>query len=332
MSLNNPKSVIGYIVFANTETSYGQGAAIGAGNAIQCQGENPQFDIKYQSDGKRVAANYSAGNVRGTTPSGRTVDGVIKIELKGLGSAYSTSSRAPNSDPFLLASNLSASFQGNKVVYAPLPLGSVPTSIGLQVYGNGELINISGSFCDFSITTGGPGISIAEFKLSGLPSDVVDVSNPTGSLPARTWTAQNIIPPKAELIGLTIGTYTTANVRSITYTHGQTMTPRTSLSATGSMAGFVLGRRNPELKMTIEAEQLGTFDAYMTQKLATTNAINYTVGTLGTNNSWTMAFPSCSLMGVQRKGDGPIAVWDLTFAPAVSAPDANDDMSLTFNA
>ena len=246
--------------------------------------------------------------------------------MKGLGSAYGASAFPPNIHPFLNASNLSGSLNSSTWVYTPNALGTTPTSLALELYDRGEKLPVSGAFCDFSFKSEGAGITLASFKVSGIPGAYSDQASP----PARTWIAANVIPPKNEAVTFSIGSYTTPIVKSYTFEMGQTITPRMNLNTSGSMSGFALGGRSPKFTVVVEAEQLGTFNAYTDLKNATLRALSLTVGAAGTNNAFTFSMPSASLADVKKSNDGPIATWELTYVPALSAPDTNDDFSLTF--
>jgi hypothetical protein len=327
MSLN--KVVTGLIILAANEATYGQGAALtGSANTIQVAEAFPIFNVDYSFDGDRKGGNYSGGNNRRTTPSGRSVTGKLIIEGKGLGSTYSSVAvTPPNLHPFLISSGLSGSLQGGAWVYKPNPLGTTAVGTALEVYDRGEKLPISGAFFNMTFASPGPGITTFEFDLMGIPGTITDVATP----PARIFTAASVLPPKNELVSLTIDSYATASVRSYTYVHKQDIAPRINLNSSGSFAGYALGRRSPTFTVTMEADALGAYNPYLDQQNGIARNVSFTVGQPGTNNNFTVTFPSASISKVTRKNDGTtLALWDVEFAPAISAPDQSDDMSLTF--
>ena len=163
------------------------------------------------------------------------------------------------------------------------------------------------------------------FALQGLCGEVSDVANP----PSRTYTAANVLPPKNEGVSFVLGAYTGAKIRNYSYEHGLTITPRINLNETSGHAGFAIGRRNPQLTISIEADTLTAFDAYAAWRNGTQYDISLTVGTVA-NNRFRIRFPQAQIVGVERAGEDPVALWNLTLAPAVSNPDNSDDVELYF--
>jgi hypothetical protein len=321
--MSSVKSVTGLLLFAKNEASYGAGANFAATDAIQVAQELPVFNMQYNFDGNRQGAQWSGGNIRRTGPGGRTVEGTVVIEGKGLGSAYGVNATPPNIHPFLLASGLSGSVSASGWLYRPVPLGTQPKSLALNVYDRGELLPVSGAYANMSFAAEGAGLTMFTFAVQGLCADITDVSNP----PTRTYTAVNVLPPKNEAVQFVIGSYSSAKIRNYSYTHNLTITPRINLNEATGHAGFAIGRRSPELTITIEADALATFDAYQAWRDGDTFNVELTVGTTA-NNRFLIRFPQAQISNVERANDEPVALWNLTLTPAVSGPDSSDDVEL----
>lgn len=323
--MSSVKSVTGLLMFAKTEASYGAGASFVATDAIQVAQELPVFNVQYNFDGNRNGAQFSGGNIRRTGPGGRSAEGTVIIEGKGLGSAYNVSAIPPNIHPFLLSSGLSGSLSSSVWLYRPIPLGVQPQSVALNVYDRGELLSVSGAYSNMSFAADGAGLTMFTFAMQGLCSEITDVAVP----PARTYTAVSVLPPKNEGVSFAIGSYTAAKIRNYSYAHNLTINPRINLNEATGHAGFALGRRAPELTITIEADALSGFDAYTAWRDGTTYDVSLTVGT-ATNNRFRIRFPTAQISNVERANDDPVAVWNLTLTPAVSGPDASDDIELSW--
>jgi hypothetical protein len=324
--MSSIKNTVGLILFAKSEASYLAGAAMSATDAIQVAMELPVFNTAYNYDGNRNGAQWSGGNLTRATPGGKSTTATIQMEGKGLGATYTTASTPPNLHPFLLASGLSGSVSASAWVYKPTPLGTAHKSLALTVYDRGECLPISGAYCAMKFGAETAGLTTFTFDLSGVPGTYTDVATP----PSRTWTAHSVVPPKNTSVTFSIGAYATAKIRSYSYEHGIELTPRINLNESTGFAGYQLGRRNPTFSITVEADALATFDAYSAWEAATQYAVNLTVGSVA-NNRFTFSFPQAVLSNVERANDGPVALWNLTFTPAVSIPDSEDDVVLTWH-
>lgn len=321
------KTVTGFILFAANEASYGSGSALnGSTDAIDIVQEAPVFNVQFSYDGNRNGASYSGGNIRRQGPSGRTAQGTVMLEGKGLGATYTSASVPPNLHPFLQSAGFTASFSAGAWSYRPVAVNTQPKSLSLVAYSRNEYLPISGAFCGLKINGTGPGVTMFEFDVQGLAFDTVDNANP----PARTFIAHDVVPPKNEAIGLTLGSYSTARVRSYSYEHGLAIDPRVNLNATLAHSGFVTGRRTPTFTVVIEADALSDFDAYAKHRDGEVLAVSLTVGSSALNR-FTVSFPQAQITGLERTADASIALWNLTITPYVSQPDLNDDVLVSFD-
>jgi hypothetical protein len=325
------KSVTGLLIFAKLESTPNAGAIMSASDVVQTVLAHPVFNLQYSYDGNRNGASYSGGSYSRAAPSGRTTSATVRVEAKGLGSAYSLTATPPNLHALLLASGLSGSLQASTWVYKPVPLTTQETSVALAVYGKTgptavEVWPVSGTYANLKMNGDNPGPVIFDFDLQGsvgMPSDI-------SSAPARTWTASGTLPPNTTNVGFTIGSYSGSVVRSWKYDHGLEVAPRVDINATNGHAGFSIGRRSPKLTVTIETPLLSAYNPYSDFDLATSRAVSLTVGSVA-NNRFVLSMPNSQLANVVGGNDGPVATLELTFQPSVTAADASDDLTLTFN-
>lgn len=316
---------------AATESIYLTPAPLtGSTDSIQVATDYPVFNYGYAFDGNRNGAPLSTGNLQPTAPSGRTAQGTVRIEGKGLGSAYSNAiaARVPNLHPFLMGGGLSASFTstgGAQWNYRPYAITvTQPSSITLGVYSRGELLPISGAYCTWKAGAEGAAPTIFEFDVQGVAGTFSDTA-----VPNRAWSGASTLPPKNDAAQITIGSFTPV-IRSWNYEHGLDIQPRNNQNTSGSHSGFAVGRRTPKLTLTIEQDALSSFNPYDDFNLGTSRAVTVTVGTVQYNR-FSFSFPQCVLSNVEQGADGPTALWTLTYTPYVTTPDAQDDITLTFN-
>lgn len=322
------KSVTGIILFAKNETTYNAGASLsGTTDAIRLVDPRPEFSIDYTYDGSRGQANWSGGNFRHGSPTGRTTQGTVNIEVQGSGSAYQASSNTPpNWHRFLLASGFSGSFATNTWTYQPVPLGTTPSSLAMAVYTRGELWPVSGSYGNVTFKADGPQPAVFSFDLMGMLGDPSDQSSP----PSRTYLVPTVIPPNATDISLSLNGWTSAVVRSVEYSHGLEIVPRTDINAATGHNGYTIGKRAPKLTVLIETPLLSDYNYVSINKNATVQAISFQIGST-TGNKVGFSLPYCYLMNISPSSDGPTALTTLEFVPTVSAADAEDDVSITAN-
>lgn len=324
--MSSVKSVTGLLLFAKNESSYAAGATFSSTDAIQVTQELPVFNIQYNYDGNRNGAQWSGGNILRAAPGGRTVEGTVRVEGKGIGSgSYGSGSTPPNLHPFLLSSGLSGSLSGSGWLYQPLPLNTTANSLALAVYDRGERLIVSGGYSNMKFSAEGPGLTMFEFTVMGLSSTIADIA--AASIPSRTYSAVSVLPPKNEGVSFSLGTYTTAKIRTYSYEHGLTITPRINLNESTGHAGYALGRRSPTLQVTIEADALATFDPYAAWEAGTTFDIGLTVGSVALNR-FRLRFPQAQITNVERANEEPVALWNLTLSPVVSGPDNSDDVQM----
>ena len=170
--------------------------------------------------------------------------------------------------------------------------------------------------------------------IGAVPSDI--------ALPAITYApAATVLPPKATSVGLTIGTYTSAVVRSFNYSHNLAIGPRANLNNAGH-AGLAVGIRDPRLELVIEADALkaGTpwhdandIDPYeLFNQGMEIPSVTLTVGSVQ-YNKWTLTLNDVYVVEpVEDQSDDPSnALWRVVLAPSSSSFAANDDVAILFD-
>lgn len=320
------KSIIGIALLAKVEAAYNTGSTALSTSVDGVQVATlPEFDLTYAYAGTRPMPPGTAGNQRANAPSGRTATSKVSIEAKGAGATY-TSASVPPMHVFLRASGLTATLSASAWVYTPDAVTSTPASLALGVYQRGELWNMSGGYCNFTLTATNAAAPLFEFDVSAVATAPSDSACPSISYPYAS-----IVPPKAEQIGLSINSVGTLKVKSFKFEYGRKVGARIDLNtSTLGHAGFAPDRHAPKFTVVVEAEPLTTIDPYNLQVLGTVVPVSLTVGSVA-NNRYTLSMPQCQIAGVKRSAEGPVATYELTIDPFQSDPSILDDFLLRFN-
>lgn len=317
------KTIIGFGAVVGREDSYGAGADLDTSVTHSVQGAAPpSFDIEYSYDGTRPAPPSTYGTIQYASPTGETATGEIVVEGRGLGEAYSTASTPPNLFYLLEAAGFTGSYDSNAWTFTPVEAGTTPRSVAMKIWTRGERYDISGSYANLSIASEDGSPPQFTFPFNGLPAEPVDETLPT-------ITYNSTQPPKAEDIGLTYGAVTDLIVRSFNIDLNREISPRLDQNASSGSAGFAVGRREPELSMTVEALPLSTFDPYAEMKSKETKNFEMTVGKTQYNR-YTIS-GSAQVTGVAKGEDGPVATWDLTMAIVLEDGSTADDLLFIFD-
>lgn len=299
----------------------------------------PLVQLSYLYDGMRNGRYPgSLGRVKPAGKAGREGTMTVQTEAFGSTSAYSASN-VPSIDTLMtgcqMSSTVDATGGSEKVTYAPVNTGY--DSLTLWAYARGQLGKINGGYGNLTITADGPGVPIWEFEFQGLAQLPTDVS-----LPAITYDNDDVIPPRAQNIGLTIGTYTGAVVRSFSFTTNVQRGNRVDLNAAAGHGGFGLGYREPQLEVVFEADTLKTASPYHQadeinpyQLLETATEMTQITLTVGSTqyNKWTINLEDAYMIeGPEEQSDEPNnALWRCVFAPHPSTFTGSDDFSIVFD-
>lgn len=323
------KNVIVLGLTGKLEASYGVGASMSLSGPDSIQpAEFVTVPSEYTYDGARPAPLGTFGSYKRAQPNGGSTNFQIPVEIKGDGAGYATTADLiPNINALLRASGLSGSLSSATWSYSPEPVTDTPTSIAFDLYARGEKRPVSGGYCSFELGTDSAAPPIITFDVFGLPTLPSDVA-----VPAITYEAEAVIPPKAENIGFILNfgsSYSTAKVRSFNYSYNREISPRLDLNNTSGHGGFAIGRRTPEFTVQIEADSLSNFNPESIWSAGTNGSIILTLGTAA-GNTWQLSLPQTQISALAYADDGPTALWDITFSTYVSAGDANDDLYLRF--
>lgn len=320
------KSIEGTVIFARSESTYLAGAAMtGSTHAIEIVEEFPQFTLNYAFDGSRGGAAYSRGQYSRAAKFGRTTEGTIKLVGRGLGAAYTTASVPANLHPFILASGFSGSCESGEWIYKPTPINTQPTSLAMEIYTANEKWNCSGSYANLTIDGTDASKTHWEFAVQGMlgiPEDLV-------SLPLHDIQAGDVAIPTNSDIDFTVDGYSGSVVTSWRYEHGLELTPRMNLNSPNAHQGFIAGRHNHKLMVTIERPTFTDFDAYDSYTSSSLATVSLTVGTVA-NNRFTIQLNKAQITALTPAADGTKAVLELEFMGSVQTP-TDTDVQITFN-
>lgn len=340
-----PAKLLHVLAFlAKEESSYATPVSLTTtadGVQLQYQDKNvgAPFTIGYDFDGDLGPSVGNLGTVVRVGPSGRAVTGPLPHRARPGGAAYSATV-VPSVHRMLKTAGFDATLTTTsgteKWVYTPTAPGSVGTSATSELYTRGEKWPVAGLLSDLAIDFSNPAPPIWTFKtssiLTALPTDV--------AAPAVTYPLQNVAPPLASSIALTLGNLTSANatVMSGGFALNREITPRVALSASGAHLGFVPGGRKPDLKVVLEATALtgaagtaaSTFDPYNLRDLALSLAVVLQFGSVQYFR-YKLSMGQMQVIDAVPGNNGPVATVELTLRAANSTAIAADDISITFD-
>ena len=319
------KSVICYGVLAKKEASYAAtNTAFSTTTDSVLVSELPTLDISYVYDGARPNAPSSAGALPFVAPTGRFAESSLTMEARGSGSAYTSAATVPpDVHALLLAAGMSASYAAGEITYAPVSACDEGDSAALQFFGRGQRYTVIGGRTTFTLAADGASAAIYTFNMSGIVSgSVVDQT-------VANISYNQTLPPKTDNIALTLGTFTTAVVRSFSLDYGRELTPRLDLNKADAHAGFAGGRRDVTFTVSIETPAISSFDILELQRNATEFATSFTIGSVA-GNEITVSLPQCQIIGVSNSEDGPISISELTIKPSADIG-LNNDISIVYS-
>jgi len=325
---NPTKLIDAFALNVALEPIYGQGAVItGSVNGIQ-MGKDVTFQLDYLSKGTRMAAPGSYGQLKQNIKSGRSAKGNIICELKGQASAFTTSSQTIEFHELILASGFSASYASATWSYNAdaAGLNVIPASVAMQVYSRRELTSISGGMCNMTIKADAGKAAEVTFAVEGLagilPQDVATVPQPFYSCSA-------VLPALLENANFLIGNYSSSVIQSFEFDMGRKLTARPSANAPLAHAGFVADKRDPVIKLKIEAPLQNQLDVHQAMDVGTVMPITCVLpGNAGSNFGFN--FANAQITAVASSVTGLIATWDITFGAYLNPTGSgNDDVIIT---
>jgi hypothetical protein len=319
------KSLICYGVLAKKEASYAAtNTTFSNTTDAVLVSELPVVDISYVNDGARPNAPTSAGSLPFMSPTGRFAETSLTMEARGSGSAYtSISTLPPDVHPLLEAAGFSASYAAGAITYSPTSSCAQGDSVALRLFARQQQYTVIGGRTTFTLAADGAGPAVYTFNVSGI------VSGSVTDATVANITYNTTLPPKTDNIQLSLGTFTTAVVRSFSLDYGRELAPRVDLNKTDAHAGFAGGRRDMTFTVSIETPATASFDILELQRNATTFATSLTVGSV-TGNKVQINLPQCQIIGISNSEDGPVSISELTIKPSANIG-ANNDISIVYS-
>lgn len=328
----SPKQVNLWGLLAKLEGSYNAGGALVAGTDGQWLLEPFVADLSYLHDGARAQQSPGSGNTfKRVKPTGLMIAGSPKFEGRGSGVAYSGAVFPPDVHLFLRASghSFATDVTGGleKQTYSPQSLNdSTWSSLVCEGYARNQKYPFQAVYCDCNFEVDGAGPLVFEFPFKGIGTLPTDVT-----LPAITYAALTILPPKAESSVLNIHGVSSLVVRNVKFKKNQVISGPRPNQSVASFAGFGCGGRNPTFEMTVEAIDYATLNPFSLRDLGTTlSALSYQIGPSAVYNRIKFNAPQAQIVDVKEDQDGPTALWTITCECKPSSPILSDDYSIAF--
>jgi hypothetical protein len=199
---------------------------------------------------------------------------VLQWEIKGLGSAY-TSSTFTDADPLIQACGWAGTFGASQWTYAPVVTTARP-SCTVYGWGNGNQYKVSGCRGNFEAMILAGRICQMRFTLEG----ILTALPLAASVPATTYTA--VVPPAAVSQTCTIGPWT-PDYDQIVIRTGNDVQWLYSGNATDGLQSYDFGLSRPEIEVTARAISQATYDPFTDWTVPTSRAFTCTLGSVANN-------------------------------------------------
>jgi hypothetical protein len=322
------KQVLLYGLEAQVEPSYkGAVTFVPATDAVLLA-EPAVMTIDYLTDGTHSPANATASQLTRNPPAGRFAELPIRLEFRGRNAAYDGTTGIPQDIHALMrGSGHSAVFSATPTPqYTYAPESDTYESLGLRAFARAQQYDMKGVYCDMGFSIDGPEECVFEFNAQGLITLPTDVA-----LPALTYATHK--PPLGRNIALTVNAVTTLITRSIRFAQNRQRVGRANINesvAGDAHAGYAPGRRGPTLDITVESTALATFNPYSLRDLATSFALEFTIGSVQYNR-FKFSAPAAQIISVSDDADDPVALWTISLALGTPGQTTNDEYSFLVN-
>jgi hypothetical protein len=285
-----------------------------AADSVLCADVMPGYQFEKL---QRLALSQSISVVKDLI--GReTIDFSISCEAKGSGVVGT----APEIGALLQACGLTETITpATSVAYAPTaPTGAWKTVTiylykggllwkGLACRGNVRFNAEAGAFGTFT------------FQMSGKFGGVTDVTVPT------TPTYDATIPVIVESGGFAFGAFSTAVIRSFGMDSGNQISPRPDINSAQGLKGYVVGQRDPNYTIKVEAELEATHSFWGDLRARTEEALDLSIGTVD-GNIMTFSMPKAASRSISVADDAGIQMYDI--AGQLLENTGNDNYSISF--
>lgn len=323
MAANFSVDVYGVVVAA--EPSYSGSVSFGT-TGVPNVIEEPLATIAYADTGERRMTN--AEKVKRLTPTARTGELPLSVELVGTGSAYTAVTDVPH-HVLLQAAGFSGSFEGSSVIYKR-NAADAAYSLAAKIWDRHTSRILAGGLSNFEFGFENPGEPLkAMFNIVGVATVPVTLSAGTWASEVAALSYEYFEPPRATNISFTLNSVTSLVVRSFQFTLDRDLgTNRLDANTAQGTHGFAVGRVNPTCNVTIEATD--DIDPFSLRDLGTEFEVTLVVGT-DAGNIITASIPQAVIIDITEGADGPVATWDLQLDVHNSLPGLRDDLTLTFS-
>lgn len=319
-------------VLAGLETTYNDGTAVAANADGLLVLEQPTPRVAYANEGmRRGETGPMAVGLLNVPPSGAMVEDLTLIhEAAGYGAAYSAAN-FPSCHVPLVAAGFDPTLDDTGSAESYTYILGDGGSLAAEIYTRQQMYALDGCYTDLLIEADGPEIPVWSFPVFGL------ITIPTESAVPSITSYNNIAPPKAVSMTITMGLFGSAVVRQFSLALNRTVEPRLDQNGAGH-AGFSTGVVSPELTTIIEADTFvadpyhaaGGINPYELIANATALALVLTVGSVQ-YNKYTITAPQAQLKPLGEDEDGPTALWELTWRLPPSAPHLLDNFDIVFD-
>jgi hypothetical protein len=307
------------VIAAKIETTEGTKETI-TGTESKILPFNPRFDPDINMNKRNPVRPYLSPVA--DVPGARLARLSFRVEMKGAGSAYSTSVK-PAIGEFLrgcgFAETIVTTIGSEKATYDPASTGH--KSLTLALYEDGVVKTLYGARGNVKFSAKNGEQLYADFDFLGVYDSVADAA-----LPVPTYESTD--PPVFLNSTITVAAYA-AIIESINIDMANALQIRSDASKASGYLSTIITGREPNGSFDPEMVTVATHDFYGRWRAGTTGAL--VIGDVGATqyNRVKITAPKLQYRKVSDSDRGGIAIADTSFLLAASAGD--DEIKITFS-
>ena len=322
MATSYPTQRRRFALAAAVEATYGTDEVpTFAANAIRLS-EAPTASMEALAPNTREGwSTGGLGELAMATPSGLLHTIEAAGVMQGFGAVY-TASDLPPIDPILIvagfASTVVLTGGSESVTYDPNDNAADGASVYTEV--DGKLFKSLGCVTESCVisATAGEFVSVP-FTLQGIHSAITEQELEAATYPST-------LPPVFKGSSFTIGTFTPV-IRSFELDLGVTVVMRGDGNATNAHAGYRIVRRQPRVRVTLEVDQLSSYDPWDDKNQATQRTIDFDIGSVQ-YNKFTIDIDDARVLDVSPQDDG-LSLVEVEYG--VYTPSSGNELSIIFD-
>lgn len=284
-------------------------------NAVLCADVVPGYAFEKL---ERLALSQSISAVKDLIGQ-ETIDFTISVEAKGSGD----NDTPPEISPLLKSCGLTETITpSTSVAYAPTAPTDTWGSCTIYLYKGGILWKANACRGNVRFNAEAGAYGTFTFQMSGKFGGVSDAAVPASP------TYQSTIPVIVASAAFSFGAFNNAVIRSFSFDSGNQVSKRPDINSAQGLKGYVVGRRDPNYSVKVEAELEADHPFWGDLRARTEEALDLTIGSVA-GNIVAFAAPKAASRNIAVNGENGIQMYDINGQLLENA--GNDNYTITFS-